>query len=238
MLKKLLLLSILLFISQVEINSQELVDGTIFYKKIFIENSTLKKNLKKEYSQIKNDLKNLDYILEFNEANSKFYYNPVLQNDFNNSLDRVIMMGRGNGSYYTNRNTSIHVVNFLDKEYLVTNDKKRPFKLINESKMIGKYLCYKAKRTEQIGLSKKFKKDIDIIAWYCPEISYSFGPIGYYNLPGLILELTVGNIKYIATDINIKEGKKSIKKPSQGITITNEEFDNLIKKAFDKIREN
>lgn len=73
--------------------------------------------------------------------------------------------------------------------------------LTNESKKIDGYLCYKAVNVDRVeNGSDVFKHPI--IAWYCPELPYSYGPIGYGNLPGLILELQVRNVVYGASKID------------------------------------
>jgi GLPGLI family protein len=41
-----------------------------------------------------------------------------------------------------------------------------------------------------------------IIAWYCPKLPFSYGPIGYGNLPGLILQLQVRNVVYGVSKID------------------------------------
>ena len=58
--------------------------------------------------------------------------------------------------------------------------------LSNEQKMIGEYLCKKA--------TTRFRGR-DYIAWYCPEIAVSIGPLKYNGLPGLILEITTTDKK-------------------------------------------
>jgi GLPGLI family protein len=67
--------------------------------------------------------------------------------------------------------------------------------LTNESKKIDGYLCYKAVNVDRVENGSDVF-DHPIVAWYCPEIPYSYGPIGYGNLPGLILELQVRNVVY------------------------------------------
>jgi GLPGLI family protein len=97
--------------------------------------------------------------------------------------------------------------------YLVSRKLNKDWKLVNETKLIDKYTCYKATTIEVVQNPKgNFEKDI--IAWYCPELPFSFGPLGYGGLPGLILELQTEDgvfgakeLKLIETDIEIQNLK-------------------------------
>jgi GLPGLI family protein len=65
--------------------------------------------------------------------------------------------------------------------------------ITNESKMIDNYFCLKA--TCQIKGRGRGGAVIDkeIIAYFCPELNYQFGPREFCGLPGLILEVVVDN---------------------------------------------
>ncbi|MFO0447782.1 MAG: GLPGLI family protein [Pseudomonadota bacterium] len=76
--------------------------------------------------------------------------------------------------------------------YLDTVEMKWLFS--DEKKMIGEYLCKKA--------TTKFRGR-DYIAWYCPEISVSIGPLKYNGLPGVILEITTTDKKLSIYATNI-----------------------------------
>ncbi|MCD8438406.1 GLPGLI family protein, partial [Tenacibaculum dicentrarchi] len=98
--------------------------------------------------------------------------------------------------------------------------------------------CYKA-----IAIEKKMyrgkMKEYPVIAWYCPEISSSFGPIGVAGLPGLILEVNKGNTKYMATKINLNP-KKNIKitKLTKGKKITRKKLGEMISEAMGNFKKN
>jgi GLPGLI family protein len=65
--------------------------------------------------------------------------------------------------------------------------------IINETKMIDNYSCLKA--TCQIKGSGQGGAVIDkeVVAYFCPELNYQFGPREFCGLPGLILEVIVDN---------------------------------------------
>ena len=61
--------------------------------------------------------------------------------------------------------------------------------IIDESKETSGYQCFKATR-EDLGYDeKRNERRFPIVAWFCPELPYPYGPIKYGGLPGLIMEL-------------------------------------------------
>lgn len=70
---------------------------------------------------------------------------------------------------------------------VVIDDNTCVWELLDESKIINGYTCFKA-----IGKIKSISKENQnrfkkIEAWYCPELPYSYGPSKYNNLPGLVV---------------------------------------------------
>lgn len=78
-------------------------------------------------------------------------------------------------------------------------------------------------------------EEIEITAWFTPQIPVSHGPGEFYGLPGLILEVQSDKTSILCSKIvlNPNEGVK-IKKPSKGTQVTREEFAKI---AEDKMRE-
>lgn len=114
--------------------------------------------------------------------------------------------------------------NIYTKEKNVEN-----WMLTNESKLIDSYLCFKATNTYTVVNPKGVFK-FPVTAWYCPKIPYSHGPLGYGNLPGLILELQVRNVTYASKKINLESDltldTEFLKK---SIILTNEELEKKLK---------
>ena len=104
--------------------------------------------------------------------------------------------------------------------------------MVNESKEIEGFWCYKATSTKVV-VNRKGTFRFPIIAWYCPKIPFSFGPNGYGNLPGLILELQVRNVVYGVKkiDLNLKK-MPTLPIPKDYPVITNEQFDEIIKSGI------
>ena len=58
-------------------------------------------------------------------------------------------------------------------------------------------------------LLPELEKEIEIIAWYTPDIPVSNGPSTYQGLPGLILEVTEDKTIILCTSVvmNVKDKK-------------------------------
>jgi GLPGLI family protein len=111
----------------------------------------------------------------------------------------------------------------------------RPYQkweLHDEIKTIADFTCFKATTFYTVTNSegKIFKRDFT--AWYTPQLPYKFGPVGYGNLPGLIMELQDKNATYGVTKIEFfEEGvqRKENEMPQlkRKKMITEEEFERL-----------
>uniref|UniRef100_UPI004048EDDF GLPGLI family protein n=3 Tax=Flavobacterium sp. TaxID=239 RepID=UPI004048EDDF len=95
------------------------------------------------------------------------------------------------------------VVAFKNNHYEKKTLNHSAWRFLNQSKMIGSYKVFKAELDEVYITSKNEKKTRLVVAWYCPDLPYSFGPLGYFDLPGLILELDKSGHKFIAEQIHI-----------------------------------
>ena len=75
---------------------------------------------------------------------------------------------------------------------------------------------------------RKGEINYPITAWFCPEISLQFGPLGFSGLPGLILELEVYNERYTAVKIELSPKKEvKVEKLKKGKEVTQDEFENI-----------
>lgn len=178
---------------------------------------------------------------------------------------RMMMFGGGaSGEYYKNiqTKTATKENEFSGKYFLVKDELENyEWKMEQETKMIGNYLCFKAttvierpmRREMQFGRrspeereeqEKKAKEQenimelVTVTAWYTLDIPVSTGPGDYWGLPGLILEVDAGETKILCTKIvlNPKE-KGEIKEPSKGKVLTQEEYDTLVEEKTKEMRE-
>ena len=82
-------------------------------------------------------------------------------------------------------------------------------------------------------------KEVEVTAWFTPQIPVSNGPGEYAGLPGLILELNVYRTTLLCSKIvmNPKESEK-IEPPTKGKKVTREEYTKIVKEKTEELREN
>lgn len=81
-------------------------------------------------------------------------------------------------------------------------------------------------------------KEITVTAWYTPEIPLSQGPEGYWGLPGLILEVNDGKTTILCSKVVLNsKDKAEIKQPSNGKTVTQKEYDEIVVKKLEEMSE-
>jgi GLPGLI family protein len=233
--KKLFILTSLFFVFSNSINAQEKNDlaAHVIYKfvsneKIVAKDGNKKNDLEKLMGRFYKESKTITFNLKFKKNTSFFYVENVLANDdtpLGVYFARNLVSG---GNYLTNlkKKTIIKEYKGLGDRFLITSNTKSfsDWTLTKESKMIGKYKCYKAttNKTYKSALGKIVT--VEIIAWYAPQIPVKFGIKEYNNLPGLILELKDQRYTFYAHKISfVKESEIEIK-PLKGKTITEEEF--------------
>lgn len=81
-------------------------------------------------------------------------------------------------------------------------------------------------------------KEINITAWYAPEIPVNQGPEKYWGLPGLILEVTDGKTTILCSKIVLNpKDKAEIKMPVNGKEVSQKEYDEIVIKKMEEVRE-
>lgn len=138
----------------------------------------------------------------------------------------------------------------------------------SETKQIGKYLCFKATATIQSNAfdftnfrrppdreennkeqdsakakvtdeEKSNTREINIVAWYTMQIPVNQGPGEYWGLPGLILEVNADKTTILCSKIVMNpEEKSTIKVPTKGKEVTRHEYNVIVKKKTEEMREN
>ncbi|SOU85656.1 GLPGLI family protein [Tenacibaculum dicentrarchi] len=238
---KLITIITLFFINNIIAQSQQ---GIVTYKKSIERKIPTEKDKKalnfNKFERVNKSidklLKNIEFELKFNVKESFFAVIPSLALE-ESRWGKLALAGSGNNKFYNAKNERLSEENIFGEDFLISNEQLN-WQLKNETKKIGDYLCYKA-----IAIEKKMyrgkMKEYPVIAWYCPEISSSFGPIGVAGLPGLILEVNKGNTKYMATKINLNP-KKNIKitKLTKGKKITRKKLGEMISEAMGNFKKN
>ncbi len=82
-------------------------------------------------------------------------------------------------------------------------------------------------------------EEIEVTAWFTPQVPVSNGPGEYAGLPGLILELNVYRTTLLCSKIvmNPKAAEK-IEAPKKGKKVTREEYIKIVKEKTEELREN
>ena len=190
------------------------------------------------------------FILTFNQSES-IYKEEVslaapsvgLGGDF-----QIVAMGSGGGDIlYKNikDNRYVDQRDTFGKIFLVKDSlKQRQWKLESETKYIGDYLCFKATFTEEIEVLEMSMSDSDTdkdlepektikekttTVWYTPQIPINNGPDDYQGLPGLIMEVSDGDLSILCSKIVLNlEDKLTIEEPEKGKEVTAKEYEEII----------
>lgn len=207
--------------------------GTITYSSTLNQNSNLATNemTKKYYQTATENIKDLKFELLFNKDKSIFIMDETAELD-TRSYDAIKSFISYYGSYYQEKMNLYKLVKkLLLKDYLVKTDVITNWDTTKTSKVINGYKCFKA-ITPNIVDGKQTGPPI--IAWYCPDLPYNFGPNGISGLPGLILEVQKSN-QYIFTVSSIKIGTietEKVEKPTACKEVSEIEFNKLVDEHY------
>lgn len=234
-LKKNLLLSLITILFSIYSFSQVNSSGIVFYEST-INGKKMDEYINKKRKNIKDKklIESMDLVfLNTKSIKSKLYFSDneglfevddnlnIDKNDLAQSINKI--NAGSDKKFYFNSKTNTFLIKDCGSlgDCFIYDNKLFDWKLTQESKIINNYLVYKATRSNE-----------NIVAWYTPKIPIGFGPKGEYGLPGLILELEIGNVVFKATKIilNPKEEVK-IKEPKGGKRVTYEEYREIVKKA-------
>ena len=81
-------------------------------------------------------------------------------------------------------------------------------------------------------------KEIEVTAWYTMQIPINQGPGEFWGLPGLILEVNAGRTTLLCSKIVMNPAEKTkIEKPEKGKEVTKQEYNDIIKKKMEEMRE-
>lgn len=207
--KKELITLCLFFICLVSI-CQNSTSGIVKYT--FSEN-TVPQKLKQTRNEIFDKVVLLSFGLEFtlifNSEESLFFLDEQIKNDFDPLAISFAENVVSKGKYYFNKekDTLLREANNYPTYTLISsNPSSTKWELVNESKLINGYTCYKAIRYKtNKNNSGLFRFKIE--AWYTPQIPVPFGPVEFNSLPGLILELKDTHYTFLVSNIKIENGK-------------------------------
>lgn len=208
------------------------------------------------------------YKLTFNKTESIYKEEEKLNNAASGRGMRFMMFGGASGKHYKNIQTKLNIKEneFSGKNFLIKDDLPAyEWKMEQETKTIGNYLCFKATAVIQMpkpremrfgrGRSadtrteeerKKEREEIMnpemidtvVTAWYTLDVPVSHGPGDYHGLPGLILELSYANTTILCTKIVLNpKDKVEISEPKKGKVVTQAEYDKITTEKMEEMRE-
>ena len=239
---------------------------TIFSADLKEENSESKKQdpaFEKALQEALKEASEKSYLLTFNKSECIYEQEQQLEKPkaASGEMQISVSISSSEGRKYINAKNKTSSIEdaILGKQFIIVENIEKPnWELVDETKKIGDYTCFKAKLT--IPVSDKQKKEYEeflkkeeiksslfkmeepkekiITAWYTPEIPVSFGPNNYWGLPGLILEINEPETIILCSKVvlNTKE-KATIKIPNKGQKVSQKEFDAIQKKKYDSMKD-
>jgi len=205
------------------------------------------------------------YELSFNKTESVYEEPARLESPGGSSGAKMVVVNASSstdGKSYKNikDKTMLSEEDFFGKEFLVSDSLLQwDWKLVNETKKIGNFTCYKAigvipVSKEDLEAYEKMKnkksesksvlftvnepKDRTITVWYTPEIPVSHGPGEYWGLPGLIMEVNDAKTVILCSKIVLNpKDKVVIKMPKKGKKVTKKEYEALIEKQLESMKD-
>lgn len=162
-------------------------------------------------SKIKNEKKTYTMLA----ADNKYLFQKTV--DKNNGQN--ILIGGINSIFIDYEKDSIITEKcVVNKNYVIKDISLTPrWKMVDETKVINGKTCKKAIA----------RGPLKVEAWYAPEIPFGYGPLGYYGLPGLIVELTTPTETYSLRNLEYLLDAPEMKSPAKGLVVTDSEFDKI-----------
>ena len=200
------------------------------------------------------------YVLSFNKEESVFTEEDQLDaiSGATDSWGKNFAPGKQYKNVKTN--TQLQQQEFYGKKFLV-KDVLQPIEwsLESDTKKIGNYSCFKAtaliptdeltwysfswdklrNTTESDSTEVKEVKMTQIEAWYAPQIPVRHGPLDYWGLPGLILEVSADNTTMLCSKLVLNPGEIiEIAAPTKGKEVSKIEYQDIITKKMKEFRNN
>ena len=245
-------------------NTQEFQAKAYYFSKSKMDlgkwGARLSEAQKKEVAaRMKNRLEK-GYVLSFNKEESLFTEEDQLDaiSGATDSWGKNFAPGKQYKNVKTN--TQLQQQEFYGKKFLV-KDVLQPIEwsLDSETKKIGNYSCFKATAlipTDELtwysfswdklrnssasdSTAVKEVKMTQIEAWYAPQIPVRHGPLDYWGLPGLILEVSADNTTMLCSKIVLNPDEIiEIEAPTKGKEVSKTEYQTIITEKMKEFRNN
>lgn len=195
------------------------------------ENKNINKNTLLVLKNTEREFENLEYELIFNKEISLFKEIEKIDKSNNTYLELAKTLSGYSGEVYVDikKQLIIEVKDVMGKKYFLEKKIKDYNWEIDKNKVVvNGYDCFKA-TTILTTEGRNGIQDIEIIAWFTPEINLPYGPIGFSGLPGMIIQIQRGNFITYLSDIKFQANEEKIQLPTDE-TISSKEFNEMMKK--------
>lgn len=175
---------------------------------------------------------NVNAYLDFIDGESIYYVEDEMEVEVEGkpifNINRIF--AGGDNKTYKNTKTKEYVKEYVRENLLIELNEKK-WKITQESKQIGSYLCFKAIDIESTNTKMK------PVVWFTPQIPVSFGPKEYNGLPGLVILVEMYNRTISASKIVLNPKEKiKLKKLIKGERITSAAFKEKTKNFWRNIK--
>lgn len=263
----------LLFMSSILFSQKDFQGKAYYESKTTIDMSNfgggeLSEERKKEIAERMKSALEKTFTLTFNQSASLYKEEEKLDAPGQGRGMRFGMMSDAGGTQYKNVKDQkvIKEQEFFGKQFLINDSlQKLEWQLGAETKIIGKYTCFKAtavKKVEGFDITRFRRRDnnekpndstktknkdakavdapreIEVTAWYTPQIPINQGPDVYWGLPGLILEINADRTTILCSKIILNPSEKeTIKIPSKGKEVSQKEYNTIVDKKSKEMQE-
>ena len=133
------------------------------------------------------------------------------------------------GQYLCMKATAIKTVDEFDWRSM----RRKP-----KSKEVKEVEVQKDSTVTSVSEDIEIPKQIEVTAWYTPQIPVSQGPGDFWGLPGLILEVNTDKTTILCSKIIMNPQQKvQIKAPEKGDVVSRQEYNETVKKKMEEMQE-
>ncbi|QES91468.1 GLPGLI family protein [Empedobacter brevis] len=233
---KLLIIFSLLFFSKIYSQTK---DGYLLSYNLYNLNT---KNIDKKFSHlIKSENDTIKYTLNFDGNSGLFTQVVKIDNSQIKQINMNDVFAKSQGNFYFDNSNQIieNKKESFNKSYVIIsgyNDINWDLYIDNSNESILGYNCKKAVYKKIVhGLNEE--KIYTITAWYSDDFSDNIAPFGLMGLNGLVLKVNFNNSYEVILDQIIKQDVKPIKPFNHSNKITLNDYNEIIKSRFSKIKE-
>lgn len=228
-------------------------------------NGQMTEDMKKMIAERMKSMLEKTFILTFNKDESIYKEQEKLDTNPMGAGFSMMMGSFTPGPQYKNLKTGemLEENEFFGKQFLIIDSiPQLDWQLVKESKQIGEYTVFKATAIKkldstdfQMARPKKrentqaksddpmdmieIPEEIEITAWFTPQIPVSNGPAEFGGLPGLIMELNMYRTTLLCSKVVINpKNPDKIERPTKGKKVTRKEYTRIVKEKVEELQEN